>query len=321
MKYLCQEYPDVIEESVENVPSLEQSFIRRLKFKSKQVQFSCVDTAELLLGRCGLSQRGYKSLRKILLDNNVKIPSYSDVSKYCNEADVGEISKIHKAGDSCKCMGVETNFHDTIQKIVSCKKLFSEFSFYTLHKQKKIFQFLKEKDGNLYGNLDDTKRTFFIRDTGDNFRACSRYPTEQTSYSVLNLRKLVNCPYGQFISTLWRGSESRDMIESHVSCHYNDVTLAVKNGVDLIIDGVIEHFNIVCFFVADLCFIKDVLGVCTCTSTFGCYHCKVPRNKWSMQKKVTGEDRTVAEMCKKGVVAHSVLGFNPNKESALFKKS
>ena len=29
--------------------------------------------------------------------------------------------------------------------------------------------------------------------------------------SILNTKRLVNCPYDQFITTLWRGSESRNM--------------------------------------------------------------------------------------------------------------
>lgn len=41
--------------------------------------------------------------------------------------------------------------------------------------------------------------------SGDNFRAAARMPYEQTSYSILNIKKLINSPNGQFISTLWKG--------------------------------------------------------------------------------------------------------------------
>ena len=98
--------------------------------------------------------------------------------------------------------------------------MFAEFLFFTEEKQNKIFKFLKERDTELYENLDPKKRTIFIRETGDNFRAASRYPTEQTSIAILNMKRLVNCPYGQFITTLWRGSESRIMIDSQVTHHY-----------------------------------------------------------------------------------------------------
>ena len=37
-----------------------------------------------------------------------------------------------------------------------------------------------------------------MRDTGDNFRACSLFPRAQTS-SILNVTKLVSCPYGSYI--------------------------------------------------------------------------------------------------------------------------
>jgi hypothetical protein len=85
-------------------------------------------------------------------------------------------------------------------------------------------------------------------------------PTEQTSFSILNMMKLVNSPHGQFISTLWRGSESREMIEDHVSAHYQELEVCVRNGITLKIGDQLEWFNVLCFFVADLCFIKDVIG-------------------------------------------------------------
>ena len=93
-------------------------------------------------------------------------------------------------------------------------------------------------------------------------------PTEQTSFAVLNIRELSNCPYGQFISTLWRGSESRKMIESHVLFHYNELAELVKSGVTLNVDNVADNFNVICLFVADLCFVKDVIACCFVSSIF-----------------------------------------------------
>ena len=40
-----------------------------------------------------------------------------------------------------------------------------------------------------------------------------------------------------------------------------------------------EQLNVICFFVADLCFVKDVIGQCQCTSMYGCYHCMLKRVK------------------------------------------
>ena len=48
--------------------------------------------------------------------------------------------------------------------------------------------------------------------SGDNFRAAARMPYEQTSYSILNIKKLINSPNGQFISTLWKGKHENDRI-------------------------------------------------------------------------------------------------------------
>ena len=50
------------------------------------------------------------------------------------------------------------------------------------------------------------------------------------------------------------------MLDNHVSAEYQELDNCVRNGITLIIGGVPETFNLVCFFVADLCFIKDVIG-------------------------------------------------------------
>jgi Outer membrane cobalamin receptor protein len=76
---------------------------------------------------------------------------------------------------------------------------------------------------------------------------------------LINLLSLANNPYGQFISTLWRGSEDRITLDSHVSGHYIDVNKAVINGIDLTVNRIREHFNVIAFFVADLSFVKDIL--------------------------------------------------------------
>ena len=43
-----------------------------------------------------------------------------------------------------------------------------------------------------------------------------KFPTELTSFSIFNMPALVNNPYGQFVPSLWRGSEDRHMLELHV---------------------------------------------------------------------------------------------------------
>ena len=123
------------------------------------------------------------------------------------------------------------------------------------------------------------------------------FPTEEeqkvTSFSLLNLKELLNCPYGQFITTLWRGSESREMIYQHLSSFFDEIIKLVKNGVTLSINDNMEMFNVICFFVADLCFVKDVIGQCSCTSLYGCYHCSLKSNEWNSPVKKIGKPKTI----------------------------
>ena len=306
---------EVIDESTENV----KHFIETLKVSKHPIEISSSVTAELLLGRCDLSQRGYKSLRTILEKNNVKIPRYENVRGYCNELVVGEVKNMHSNNEKyCPCMGITCNVFETLQLIVSNEKLFKLFYFQTEEEQNLSFKFLKEKNKILYRNLDEKKRTIIIRVTGDNFRASARMPTEQTSFSIINIRELLNCPYGQFITTLWRGSESREMIETHLSVFFDEVIELVQNGVTLNIDSKEEQFNVICFFVADLCFVKDVIGQCTCTSLYGCYHCTLKSSEWISAVKKKGNPKTIEAITKFGVEAVRVLGKNPDKSSAAY---
>ena len=164
---------------------------------------------------------------------------------------------IHNDKTACGCMGIETEFVDILQQIVSTEKLFSSFNFPTVDVQTKVIEYLKEKNEDLYQNLDISKRTIYVRVTGDNFRAAAKFPTELTSFSIFNMPALVNNPYGQFVPSLWCGSEDRHMLELHVRKHFNDLEAAVKNGVNLVVNGEAELFNIIVFFVADLSFVKD----------------------------------------------------------------
>ena len=121
-------------------------------------------------------------MRAILKSNNVVVPSYNEVRSYCDNLHVGTIIDIHSNNTpECPCMGVKTNLRETLQLIVSTEKLFKLFHFPTETQQEKLFGFLKRKDRNLYKNMDQSRRTIFIRDTGDNFRASAKMPTEQTS--------------------------------------------------------------------------------------------------------------------------------------------
>ena len=206
---MCEEYPELVDNALEGSSEFLENFISKLEISTQPIQLTERDTAELLFGKSDLSQRGYKQLRSILLRNNVIIPTYEKVRKFCNDLKVGTIEFIHTDAEStdCKCMGIKTNFLETLQCIFSTPELYKAMTFQSEEKQKKLYDFLCTQNHSLYKNFSISKRTIFLRETGDNFRGAGKFPTEQTSFSLLNLLPMANNPYGQFLSTLWRGSE------------------------------------------------------------------------------------------------------------------
>ena len=206
------ENPEVIDMALDNSSEYAKSLIKNLKVSRHPITLGLKEAASVMMGKCDLSQRAYKCLKKILKENKIEIPTYDNLRQYCKGIDVGKINAIHSDNLNCSCMGYECNMADTLQRIVSTEVLYNELDFLDEEKQYHLSVFLKEKNPNLYKGFDAHHRTLLIRDTGDNFRGCSRYPTEQISYSLLNLKALSNCPYGQFLSSLWRGSESREML-------------------------------------------------------------------------------------------------------------
>ena len=139
-----------------------QSFTSRLKISTKPITLSNKDTAELLFGKSDLSQRGYKQLRSILLRNNVTIPTYENVRAYCNDLNVGDIDFIHSEGSNCGCMGVKTNFAETLQCIFSSSKLYEKMTFLSEEKQEKLQEYLCSKNPLLYKGFLPSKRTILL---------------------------------------------------------------------------------------------------------------------------------------------------------------
>ena len=119
--------------------------------------------------------------------------------------------------------------------------------FYPQDKQEQLFTYLKSQDLETYQFLQPSNETIFLRQTGDNFRASARMPTEQISFSILNLKQMVNNPYGQIINVLWRGQECRKGLNIHLKEYLEELHLVSKVGVDLIINGKLEYFNLVFF--------------------------------------------------------------------------
>ena len=313
ISYVLENCSDILEESSDfNLHHVAS----RWKLSTNTVKISNEIAGEMLFGKSDLSQRGFKYLRSLLKESNVELPMYENVRKHNLALEVGEIKSIHQDKSQCNCFGYYTSVAETLQKIICTESLFKLFKFVPFEKQRKMFNHLKEQDPNLYSNIDFNLRTIFIRVTSDNFRSSARMPTEQSSFSILNIEELVNCPYGQFITSLWRGSESREMIENHLNIFFKEVEQLVKCGIEVC--G--EKFNVVCFFVADLCLVKDVIGQCQCTSIYGCFHCKLDINSWSSKERKIGLKKSVLEMNKNGLEAKKVLGEVNQREHPYFKK-
>jgi len=274
VSYLYEQFFEVIGDAIDQTS--DDSFkkiITKLKVVKRPVTLNCKDTAKIMMGKHEMSQRSYKELRNSLKDNNVTLPSYEDLKLYCKNLDVGVINPLHENEESCPCMGYGCTVLESLNYIFKCAEYTDKLTFLSLEKNKKLGDFLREKDAELYKAFDCNKPTIIIRDTGDNFRSVGRYPTEQTSFSILNIVDLVNGPYGQFITTLWRGNECRETLELHCKDHYEELTSLVKTGVTLSLNGENKLFNVVVFLVADLSFVKEILGKCSCTQTYGFFHC------------------------------------------------
>ena len=149
--------------------------------------------------------------------------------------------------------------------------------------QAKLFELLKEKDRQLYSGLRTDCKTLFIRQSGDNYRSF-RMPTQQMSFSVLNLKKLVGSPFGQVISGIWRGQECRHLISVHCLELFEELDTMARNGIDINCDGVETHFNVIVLYVADLSHMGYVLGRAGLTAKYGCWRCKKEQGKWADAK-------------------------------------
>lgn len=322
--YLCQNDPSLVTSAIEDCGSYLDEFVSKLEITGPR-HLSLHNSAEFLIGKTRLSQREYIAASKTLKKANVYLSPYAAVAKYVSELDVGVIN-LHKhcvdfeyEGLDCICSSAE--FKDTLERVISTKELFQKFEFPTQEQQTNLFAYLKKEDPKLYEKVDPCKRTLFLRETGDNFRGSANQPTEQMSFNILNLTKLINSPYGQFLISIWRGPETRNYIEAHVKGHYADVMSAVRNGLTLkLADDTMETFNIITILVTDLGHLKESLGKCLCTSIFGCYWCKKNMQDWDNKKPTTSPLQKISDMVKMGQEAECVLGKCPDKSSAAYTK-
>ena len=86
-----------------------------------------------------------------------------------------------------------------------------------------------------------------------------------------------------------------------------------------LINGAQEHFNIVIFLVADLGYIKDIIGKCSSTALYGCYHCIKNIQDWHAGVLNLSNPQTVKQYVADGEIGLKELGQIPNKESSKYK--
>lgn len=65
----------------------------------------------------------------------------------------------------------------------------------------------------------------------------------------MNVCSMINNPYDQYINGLWRGSENLNGLEIHIENYFDELDDIALKGIELIVDGNLEYFNVVFFLV------------------------------------------------------------------------
>ena len=163
----------------------------------------------------------------------------------------------------------------------------------------------------LYSGLNDTKCTIFLRQTGDNYRSF-RLPTEQMSFCLLSLKKMVGSPNGHIINCLWRGCERYQYFEAHCSTLFSDLDHLVRNGIKLVCSGQPQEQpgaiqccnNLRCRYLPH----AVRFGRARLTAKYGCFRCMKSIDKSSNLKLPIANRITVEEIVGLGKKALEVLG-------------
>ena len=324
IRWLVRHHHDLMSDAIDTDGA--ESFCEKLTetlLTRATITLSEMESAELLFGRASLSQRAYKALKKSLSQKGVILAAYDKNVKLMQNLPIGSVSV--DCGDHPGCMCAVADFQETMQHIFSCKPLVDEMKFPEPAQQAHLFQQLHSSFPDLYEQIlkeRPNNRTIFIRETGDNFRSAGRQQTEQDSFTLLNLRQLITSPTGQFVNGLWRGPETRDLIERHMHATFASMEKCVRNGLTVTLpDGTVETFNVVLFYIADYGHKKEVLGRASVSGKFGCPHCKKPISQWG---KITPPAATytlpTSEMIRNGSLAERSLGKNPDKDSSDYTK-
>ena len=211
-----------------------------LPAQSRPIVFTPEECGELLTGAQSLSERAYKSTRKLLLARNVSLATYDATVKYLKSLDVG---RVQATGEACagKTTGEDASeqcfvwdLEDTLKRLMAQEPIVKHLNFPTTEQQTNLFQQLSEKRPDVYNNLDARKRTLFLRQTGDNYRAAlKRQKTQQMSFCLLNIKELVSSPLGQHVLACWRGGETHAVLKSHMEADFETLERLCKDGIRL----------------------------------------------------------------------------------------
>ena len=156
--------------------------------------------------------------------------------------------------------------------------------------------------------------------------ALKRQPTQQMSFSILNLQSLVNSPHGQFVVSSWRGGESRHLLRNHMSANFSQLEEMAREGITVRVAGTdtAEHFNVVVMYVSDFSHTKEVLGRVQVTAEQGCALCDLPASTWqkpqeSEDVRSLGKPRDFQVLASIGRQAEETIGLDPDKDSAAYR--
>ena len=141
VQYLTTDHPDVLEKGLFSNQEYVKHLCSEMKVSTQPIEINEHDAAPLFIGKCNLSQRAYKNLKRILKEQNVNLPSYDNVRLYLNDLSVGN---LHREPNHNSCMCVRAEVHDTLQLFID-SALFSHCSFKTVEEQRTIFDYLRRK--------------------------------------------------------------------------------------------------------------------------------------------------------------------------------
>ncbi|XP_047127095.1 uncharacterized protein LOC105847515 [Hydra vulgaris] len=95
VSYIINECPEIVEEVIDENTDFLVHIVERLRFITSVKNLDCQQTASIMMDKIEISQRSYKVLKGILKKNNINIPTYDNLRKYCLNIDVGLIQHAH----------------------------------------------------------------------------------------------------------------------------------------------------------------------------------------------------------------------------------